>query len=123
VNLFICIFSVGKYYIILKVLKALPVKVHGGGKMGFTIDWPVILAYGIGILMLYLLAKLLFVPLKILWRLVYNALIGGVMLWVLNLVGGYFGLHVPINAITALIAGFLGIPGVILLIILQYLMK
>jgi inhibitor of the pro-sigma K processing machinery len=44
------------------------------------------------------------------------------MLWVLNLVGGFFNVGVAINPITALIAGFLGIPGVLLLLVLQYIL-
>ena len=61
-------------------------------------------------------------PLKFILRLLYNGIIGGLMLWVLNLVGGFFNVGVAINPITALIAGFLGIPGVLLLLVLQYIL-
>jgi inhibitor of the pro-sigma K processing machinery len=81
----------------------------------------IIIAYAFGLFLLYLIARLLLVPLKILLRLLYNGLIGGVVLWVVNLVGGYFGLFIPINPITALVAGFLGVPGVVLLVLLQFL--
>lgn len=91
--------------------------------MGFHLDWGVILAYGAGLLMIYLLARILFVPLKLIWKLVYNALIGGIVLWIINLAGGFFDFSIPINPITALVAGFLGVPGVILLIVLQFMMK
>ncbi|HHY93154.1 MAG TPA: pro-sigmaK processing inhibitor BofA [Firmicutes bacterium] len=81
----------------------------------------ILIAYAFGLFLLYLIARLLLVPLKILLRLLYNALVGGVVLWVVNLVGGYFGVFIPINPITALVAGFLGVPGVVLLVLLQLL--
>jgi inhibitor of the pro-sigma K processing machinery len=62
----------------------------------------------------------LYLPIKLVAILIYNGLLGGVMLWLLNLVGGYVGFHIPINVITAPLAGFLGLPGILLLIILQY---
>jgi inhibitor of the pro-sigma K processing machinery len=43
-----------------------------------------------------------------------------VLLWLANLLGRHFGITVPINPITALIAGFLGVPGVVLVLALQY---
>ncbi len=72
--------------------------------------------YGlIGLVLLYLLIKFLKWPLKIL----LNGIIGIVLLYFTNIVGSYFGFSIGINAITALIAGFLGIPGVIFLVIFQ----
>lgn len=69
----------------------------------------------IGIGVLYLLIKLLKLPFKI----IYNGIVGVIMLYATNFLGGYIGISVGINAITALIAGFLGIPGVIFLVIFQ----
>lgn len=83
----------------------------------------VIIAYAFGLFLLYLIARLLLVPVRILVRLLYNGLIGGVLLWLVNLVGGLFSIMIPINPITALTAGFLGVPGIVLLILLQYLLR
>ncbi|MBN1040039.1 pro-sigmaK processing inhibitor BofA [Clostridium botulinum] len=72
--------------------------------------------YGlIGVVLLFVMIKLLKWPLKIL----INGVLGVVILYVVNLVGANFNFGLAINPITALIAGFLGIPGVILLAILQ----
>lgn len=72
--------------------------------------------YGlIGVVLLFVMIKLLKWPLKIL----INGVLGVVILYVVNLVGANFNFVLAINPITALIAGFLGIPGVILLAILQ----
>ncbi|AKN33167.1 sigma-K factor processing regulatory protein BOFA [Clostridium carboxidivorans P7] len=73
----------------------------------------------IAILGLYILVKIFSWPLKILFKLVINAVLGAVLLIIVNIVGSYFNFYIGINAITALIAGFLGIPGVIFLIIFK----
>ena len=39
------------------------------------------------------------------FKFIYNAIIG-IILWLLNLVGGLFGIKVAINPVTALIVGF-----------------
>jgi inhibitor of the pro-sigma K processing machinery len=36
-----------------------------------------------------------------------------------NWIGGYFHYHLPLNPVTALVAGFLGLPGVAALITMQ----
>ena len=67
----------------------------------------------VGLALLYLVIKLLKWPLKIL----INGIIGIVLLYITNYIGEYFNFYITINPITALIAGFLGIPGIIFLII------
>lgn len=91
-----------------------------GGEM--FMDYSVLIAYAFGLVLLYIIGRILFVPVKFVLRLLYNGVIGGVMLWLLNVVGAYVGLHVNINPITALVAGFLGIPGVVLLVALKYIL-
>ena len=73
---------------------------------------PVIGAYGIGILLVLLLAFFMAVPLKIVFRLIYNGLMGGLALWLINLVGAPFGFILPITVWTALLVGFFGLAGV-----------
>lgn len=92
----------------------------GWGRMAW--DYRLIAAFVFGVILLYLLAKVFFVPLKITAKLVFNGVIGGIVLWLINFVGSFFSFAVPINPITALVAGFLGIPGVILIIVLNFLM-
>jgi inhibitor of the pro-sigma K processing machinery len=85
------------------------------------VDYKVLIAYIIGIILLFLLGKLLLVPLKVLFKLVVNALIGGAVLLGINYVGGIFNYHIAFNILSALIVGTFGIPGVILLILLKIL--
>lgn len=84
-----------------------------------AIDYGVILAYTVGIILLFVLGRLLLVPLKVVLKLVYNALIGAIVILAVNFIGGLFGFHIAFNIYTAFIVGTLGIPGFILLIILK----
>lgn len=72
---------------------------------------------------LYIVAQVISQPIKLLWKLVLNSAIGLVLLLLTNYLGGYFSFNVPINFITILIAGFLGIPGIILIICFQILIR
>ena len=76
----------------------------------------------VGLLILFLVVKIFAWPIKILLKLIINGILGGILLWLVNLVGGGFGLYIGINIVTALIAGILGIPGVLFLIIFTMFM-
>ena len=79
-------------------------------------------AFAAGLLLLWLVCKLLAVPLRILWRLLLNAILGALLLLVVNFFGGLFGLALPITPFSSLVAGGFGVPGVIVLFLLQYLL-
>jgi inhibitor of the pro-sigma K processing machinery len=87
----------------------------GGSNM--NIDFSVFLTFGGALILIFLLGKALIVPLKAVLKIIFNSIIGAVVLVVLNLVGSRFGLILPINVLNAFIVGILGIPGVIVLII------
>ncbi len=70
---------------------------------------------------LYIILQVLFKPVKLLWKLAINSLMGLVLLLIFNYIGAYFQFDLPVNIITVLIAGFLGLPGIILLICFQLL--
>lgn len=82
-------------------------------------DINVIIAFAFGLLLLYIVGRVLLMPLRLVFRLIYNGLIGGIILWLLNWVGAYFGFTIAINPVTALVVGFLGLPGVILLVVFK----
>ena len=65
--------------------------------------------------------RLLLLPMKLLGKLALNSLSGFICLWLLNLVSGITGIVFEINLFTTLLVGFLGIPGIILLVIGQLL--
>jgi len=86
---------------------------------GITWDWNVIIAFTFGILLIYLIGRVFLMPIKLILKLLFNAIVGGIMLLIVNYIGGYFSFSIAINPITALIAGFLGLPGVALLILFK----
>ena len=52
-------------------------------------------------------------------ELAINIVLGILVLWLLNKFGGSLGISIPINVITAIVVGILGIPGVIILVLLN----
>lgn len=79
-------------------------------------------AWILGILIVLALGKAFVVPMKLLLKLLLNGLIGGIAILVINLIGGLVGFTIPLNIVSAFIAGILGLPGIILLVILKFLL-
>ena len=80
-----------------------------------------ILAIVVPVVLAILALKLLLTPMKIIWKLALNSLSGIICQWLLNLVSGITGIVFEINLLTTLIVGFLGIPGIVLLVIVHFL--
>lgn len=81
-----------------------------------------VFAYLLGLVLLYVIGMILVIPIRILIKLIVNGIVGGVTLFLFNLVGGIFGVSLVVNPLNAIIVGILGVPGVILLLILQVLL-
>ncbi len=77
-----------------------------------------ILTFVGAMIVLYIILKIISIPVKIIVKLLVNAFLGGVILFLINLTGI---IALDINWLTSLIVGFLGIPGVIIVIILHFL--
>jgi inhibitor of the pro-sigma K processing machinery len=84
-------------------------------------DVKMLLIYVACIIGIIIIGKIFIVPIKIICKLMINSILGVILLYIINLVGSMWGLHIGINVITALIVGILGIPGAILLTILKIL--
>ena len=78
-----------------------------------------ILVYVLAVLGVCLIAKIFSAPLKLIIKLLANALVGGIALIIINWIGGIFNFHIDLNFFSALITGALGVPGIIILLILQ----
>ena len=70
-------------------------------------------------LMGLILARAVMLPIKLGFKLAIHALCGFICLWLLNWISGFTGILFPINAVTAAVAGFLGLPGIVLLAVVQ----
>lgn len=70
----------------------------------------VIVAIPVMLSILYL--RTLALPLRLMGRVGVHALLGFVCLWLMNALSGFTGVTVPVNWVTALVAGMFGAPGV-----------
>ena len=80
------------------------------GGLLMNIVWVVV-----AIVILTVILKILKKSTKTIVSLIINAIIGAIVLWVISL----FWPAIHVNVLSSLIVGFLGVPGVILVIILQ----
>lgn len=69
-----------------------------------------------GIIFLLLVLGAPIKPLRFVGQGMIKLIIGALFLFFLNAFGSVFDYHLPINFVTATVSGFLGIPGVLLLI-------
>lgn len=83
------------------------------------IDLNLILALVFGLVVLYLLARLMAYPFRWVLKAAGKAIIGGAALIVFNLLGGFAGLSLGVNIFTAAAVGFLGLPGIITLLVMK----
>lgn len=80
-----------------------------------------VITYLACICFLFLFGKIFIVPLRKILRLVFNSILGGVLIFIINLIGTTFNFHIGLNIFTSILIGILGIPGVICLIIIKLL--
>lgn len=76
----------------------------------------------LGFLLLILFFKIIAKPIKWILKLLLNALLGLVILVVVNYLGAFVGLKITVGWISALVAGVLGLPGVVLLLLIENLL-
>ena len=67
------------------------------------------------------LIRLLALPLRLLAKLMIHSGCGFICLWLLNTVSAFTGVYLPVNASTVFIAGFLGLPGIGVIALLEIL--
>lgn len=82
----------------------------------------VIIVAVIAVIFLLLFFKILGSSLKWILKLLLNAVTGFVILFLVNIVGGIIGIGLDLNCINALVAGFFGAPGVVVLLVIKYLL-
>lgn len=70
-------------------------------------------------LLFVFLIRMLLLPMKLIFKLMLHSLCGFLCLWLLNTVSGFTGIFLPVNAVTSAIAGFLGLPGITLIALLE----
>lgn len=75
------------------------------------------------IILLFVLGKIFIWPLKKILKLILNSIFGGILIYIINIIGMNFGFHIGLNILTVIIVGILGIPGAILLVLLKIIIR
>ena len=78
-----------------------------------------ILTYLACICFLFIFGRVFIVPIKKVLKLVINSVLGGISIFLINLVGANFGFHIGLNILTSILVGILGLPGVVCLVIVK----
>lgn len=61
------------------------------------------------------------IPGKAIKKIIVNSVSGVVLLWLANVFGAGLGISLPYTVVTVMISGILGIPGVLALILVQFI--
>lgn len=80
----------------------------------------------LGLVLLFLVVacvRLFSAPLKVALRVLINSVLGFGALWLLNLTGDVTGIALGLNIFNSLTVGILGVPGLFLLLLLQWVLK
>lgn len=75
----------------------------------------------VGILVIVLLGKHLLKIINLCWKLLLQIALGFIIIFFFNIIGQLTDFYLPLNIITASVAGILRLPGLIILIIIKIL--
>ncbi len=82
-------------------------------------DYNNMLVLSASICFIFLFGRIFVRPLKFMSKLLLNSILGLLLIFLINSIGVSFNFHIGLNIITAIIIGIFGIPGAVLLILLQ----
>ena len=85
-------------------------------------DFNTVITFLACIIFLFIFGRIFIWPLKSILKLVFNSILGGVLIYIINLVGMNFRFHIGLNLLTAVIVGLLGVPGAALLVVLKIIL-
>ena len=80
-----------------------------------------IITYLACICFIFIFGRIFIVPIKKILKLILNSVLGGLIIFIINLIGANFGFHIGLNIFTSVVVGLLGLPGAVCLIIVKLL--
>lgn len=75
------------------------------------------------VIAIYIILKVFSLPVRILWKVFWNALIGWLALFLINSLSPWTDFSIPVTFWTALGVGIFGLPGLVALILYLYFFK
>ncbi len=75
--------------------------------------------YVLGILIVLVISGIFLKPVKFALKLALNSVLGMGAIALINFLGQGFGINIGLNPVTAIAVGVLGLPGVIVILLLQ----
>ena len=81
-----------------------------------------IIAYIACMFFLFIFGKIFIVPIKTIFKLIINSVLGGLTIFIINIIGSLWGFHIGLNLITSIFVGVLGVPGAIVIIIIKLIL-
>ena len=85
------------------------------------LDYNSIIAFIACIFFIFIVGKIFILPLKTILKFTLNSVVGGIIIFIVNLIGGFWNFHIGLNILTSIIVGILGVPGTILVIMIKLL--
>lgn len=82
-----------------------------------------IITYLACICFIFIFGKIFIVPLKKVLKLIINSILGGLAIYLINIIGANWGFHIGLNIFTSILIGLLGLPGAVCLIIIKLLIS
>lgn len=79
------------------------------------------ISFMVGVLILMLITFLFKVSGKIIMKLLMNALVGGIMIFLINFFASPIGISIDLTLFSAIIVGMFGVFGIILLLIFGWI--
>ena len=70
---------------------------------------------------LFIFGKVFIIPITKVLKLVINSILGGITIFLINLVGATFAFHIGLYVFTSILVGLLGLPGAVCLVIVKLL--
>ncbi len=71
------------------------------------------------ICLICIIGRLFIVPIKKVLKLILNSILGGILIYVINIIGANFGFHIGLNLYTSILIGILGVPGAVVLVLIK----
>ena len=73
-------------------------------------DGNTVIIYLACLIVLFMIGKVFYVPLKHILKLLLNTILGGFILYIVNIIGSSYNFHIGLNYATAIFTGILGVP-------------